>query len=254
MNTYTDLFVTFFKSLFGQGFTYFTINGILFLMIWILGQKRFQHRKIQPERRADARQIKTEIKNSLITLTIGTFSTTLLLFFHDQTKLSSDLNDFSWSYLVASFLFLIVWNDTWFYWCHRLMHRPWLFRHIHSVHHKSVDTTPFSSYSFHAVEAVILTLWVIPYVFIVPTYLPVLMAFQLFGLAKNLEAHLGYEFLPQRFHRIGIFKWMSTSTYHNMHHKQYKGNYSLYFRWWDKYCGTELGGYQEKLESRNQTS
>lgn len=63
-------------------------------------------------------------------------------------------------------------NDGWFYATHRLLHSPWLFKHVHSVHHRSIDVNPFSVYSFHPLEGVLLTAWVIPVVLLFPIPIP----------------------------------------------------------------------------------
>jgi lathosterol oxidase len=75
---------------------------------------------------------------------------------------------------------------------------------------------------------------------LVPLYLPVVGALQVVGLAKNLESHLGYEFMPAWYARVPPFRWFTTSTYHNLHHSTLNGNYGLTFRFWDKVCGTEV--------------
>jgi Delta7-sterol 5-desaturase len=31
---------------------------------------------------------------------------------------------------------------------------------------------------------------------------------------------------------------LNTSIYHNQHHESFHGNYSLYFTFWDRWCGT----------------
>lgn len=39
-----------------------------------------------------------------------------------------------------------------FYCIHRLIHVPVLYKHIHSVHHNSVNPSPWSSLSMHPIE------------------------------------------------------------------------------------------------------
>lgn len=66
-----------------------------------------------------------------------------------------------WS--VSWLLFVIYWRDFHFYFAHRIMH-PWfrkkkwfdigafLYRHAHSLHHKSYNTGPWSGLSMHPYE------------------------------------------------------------------------------------------------------
>jgi sterol desaturase/sphingolipid hydroxylase (fatty acid hydroxylase superfamily) len=45
-----------------------------------------------------------------------------------------------WYWPVSIFLYLVA-HDSWFYWTHRWMHRPALFRIAHAVHHASRPPT-----------------------------------------------------------------------------------------------------------------
>jgi sterol desaturase/sphingolipid hydroxylase (fatty acid hydroxylase superfamily) len=51
-----------------------------------------------------------------------------------------------WSILVPAF------RDVHFYFAHRLIHLNFLFKYIHSVHHRNNDTEPFSGLSMHPTE------------------------------------------------------------------------------------------------------
>ncbi|MEG2977159.1 MAG: sterol desaturase family protein [Comamonas sp.] len=50
---------------------------------------------------------------------------------------------------------LLIWNDVHFWINHRLLHTRKLMRY-HGDHHRSVVTTPWSTYSFHPIEALML--------------------------------------------------------------------------------------------------
>ena len=64
-------------------------------------------------------------------------------------------------------------------------------------------------------------------------------------LLYNVYGHLGYEIFPKWIIRSKIGNWLNTSTYHNMHHKHFKGNYGLYFRFWDKLLHTVNPDYEK---------
>jgi Delta7-sterol 5-desaturase len=64
----------------------------------------------------------------------------------------------SWAattYMLFTVLALDVLHDAWFYWTHRLLHSKALYSSVHLLHHRSTVPTPFTGYSFHAVEAAI---------------------------------------------------------------------------------------------------
>jgi len=49
---------------------------------------------------------------------------------------------------------LVFWSDFHFYWMHRALHEvPYLYKHVHKVHHESYNPEPFSGLSFHPLES-----------------------------------------------------------------------------------------------------
>jgi sterol desaturase/sphingolipid hydroxylase (fatty acid hydroxylase superfamily) len=71
-------------------------------------------------------------------------------------------------------------------------------------------------------------------------HLGAVIAFSFVAIGMNVLGHLGFEFYPAWFASHPVFKWLNTSTHHNHHHKISRGNYALYFTFWDKVMGTEL--------------
>src|SRR3546814_18089983 len=59
---------------------------------------------------------------------------------------SSDLDYPLWWWPCSVLLYLLI-HDTWFYWTHRWMHRPALFRRCHAVHHQSRPPTAWPARS-----------------------------------------------------------------------------------------------------------
>lgn len=235
-----------------QVVSHFALMGLVFLVVWKWGEERFRGARIQAKKRVDRRQLWFETKNTLATIAVGTANAMAvsLLYARGMTKLTTDRAVIGWPGIALGLFAFLVVNDAWFYAFHRLMHHPKLFRHVHAVHHKSVDVNPFSVYSFHPIEALVLGGAVIPFVLLVPTYLPALGVAQIVGLANNVMSHLGYELLPRWFVKVAPFRWMNTSTFHNLHHTQLRGNYGLLFRVWDRVFGTELPGYEKAFLER----
>lgn len=236
------------------------LNGLLmvlaYLLIWKRFSKQLSHWRIQINQRADARQITFELKNSVLIFGTGALLSSVVLYLHSlgYGKIYQNLTDYSLLWGIASF-FVIWWiDDAWFYGVHRLLHHRSLYRHIHAVHHQSVDVTPFSSMSFHVVEGFLLSAWIFPISFSIPLYAPTLGVLQVLGLLNNIKAHLGYELYPASFNRSRL-RFFTSSTHHNMHHSQFNGNYGLHFRFWDKLLGTEFIDYEltfEKVKARKQ--
>ena len=134
----------------------------------------------------------------------------------------------------------ILIHDFYFYITHRLIHHPRLYRKVHAIHHYSLNPSPWASFSFHPFEACVQAGIVVVLAFVMPVHTYTLLLFSAFSFSMNIIGHLGYEYYPAWFKKIPIFKNLHSATSHNVHHAKYKGNYGLYFTWWDKLFKTEL--------------
>ena len=240
------------QAFLGQAVGYFAVVGLVFLVVWKWGARRLAGARIQGKRLFNARQWRHEVTHTLITLFLGTLTVGVLSLLHANgaTRLTADAAEAGGPWMVLTFVGLIIFNDPWFYWWHRLLHHPRIYKYVHGVHHHSVDVNPFSSYSFHALEGFILGAWIRPMALVLPMYLPMLGVLQVVGLANNVISHLGYELLPRWFIRVPPFGWLSSATYHSLHHTRLTGNYGLVFRFWDRLMKTEVADYEERFVLR----
>jgi Delta7-sterol 5-desaturase len=229
---------------------YFLAVGLLFLLVWRWGKKRFARRRIQAVERVDRAQLQREVGYTLVTLVVGMSSAGGVLFLHHHGLARIVTTSVPFWVTLLWVIALIAFNDAWFYGWHRLLHRPWWYRHVHSVHHKSVDVNPFTSYSFHGVEAFILGAWIVPAAFLLPLPVSALLVVQAVGLLNNVMSHLGYEFLPRWLVRVPVLRLTNTATFHSLHHTRLQGNFGLHTRIWDRCFGTEVPEYEATFVAR----
>jgi galactarate dehydratase len=52
---------------------------------------------------------------------------------------------------------------------------------------------------------------------------------------------MGWELFPRRLVHSRLGGWLITASHHQRHHENYQCNYGLYFRVWDRLCGTDRG-------------
>ena len=79
----------------------------------------------------------------------------------------------------------------------------------------------------------------------------------LYMMVLNVLGHVGFELFPSGFTKHWLGKWFNTSTHHNMHHRYGRGNYGLYFNFWDRVMGTNHKLYDatfEEVVNRNTTA
>lgn len=157
------------------------------------------------------------------------------------TRIYADVGDFPLWYLPISLLAFLLLHDTWFYWTHRLMHRPRWFRIAHAVHHDSRPPTAWAAMSFHPIEALSGAIVIPALVFVIPIHIAMLGLVLAIMTIMGVGNHMGWEMFPRALVHGPAGRWLITATHHQQHHATYRGNYGLYFRFWDRACGTDLG-------------
>ena len=234
------------------------IVALTYFVFWKLFANKLRNWRIQIERRADSKQLIREIKNSFFVLIVGASLACIVTYLGSQgyTNIYLEFSANPFWLALTSFPILIIIDDTWFYWVHRALHHKSIYKYIHHEHHKSLDVTPLTSLSFHWAEPLLLTLWIVPASLVLPIWAPALALMQVYGFLDNLKSHLGYEIYPKGFNRSPL-RFLTTSTYHNLHHTKFRGNYGVHFRIWDRLMGTELDTYEQKfddIQARKQQS
>jgi len=221
------------------GSRYFILAAIFWLVWYVWLRPRVAHKKIQP-RFPQGRDYRREIGYSLLTILIFSAYPALMLLtpFRQYTLYYTQIHDYSmlWFWIAFPLAFLI--HDTYFYWMHRLMHYPRMFRIVHLIHHKSTNPSPFAALAFHPLEAVIEGGIFAVLLMCLPMHTLHIAIFYAGQMLYNVYGHLGWELYPARFRASAIGKWVNTSSAHNAHHQFFRGNYGLYFLWWDRWCGT----------------
>jgi sterol desaturase/sphingolipid hydroxylase (fatty acid hydroxylase superfamily) len=150
----------------------------------------------------------------------------------------------SWSehpiWFVALFLLVPFIHEIGFYFAHRLVHFPLLYKWAHHVHHRNVSPGPWSGLSMHPVEHVFY-LMPIALFFLIPAH-PVHMI----NLASRLgvapaQGHTGFDQM-----QIGENKTFDMSYYaHYLHHKYFEVNYADGMVPLDKWFGSFHDGSPE---------
>ena len=125
-----------------------------------------------------------------------------------------------WPWLVVLALISPAIHEIHFFAIHRLIHTPFLYKWVHSVHHNSVNPSPWSSLSMHPVEGFLyhaVAFWHL----VIPSN-PILALYQLhlagFGAVNG---HIGFDKLE-----LTENTPLTSHAYaHYLHHKYFEVNY-----------------------------
>ncbi|MGQ7830444.1 sterol desaturase family protein [Altererythrobacter sp. Z27] len=214
---------------------YFISSGFF---AWLTGRKR------PGQYAALGTQIRREIGWSLASAAIYGVPAGLVAWAWQNlgwTRIYSDIGAYPLWYLPLSLFIYLFAHDTWFYWTHRWMHVPRLFRLAHAVHHASRPPTAWTAMSFHPLEAITGAVVIPALVFVVPIHLGVLALVLAIMTVMGVTNHMGWEMFPRRLVHSRLGNWLITASHHERHHEEYRCNYGLYFRFWDRACGTDRG-------------
>ncbi len=188
-------------------------------------------------------QIAHELRWSLVTISIYACLTTCLivlwrmgafpLFYVNPLQ-------HGWAYLIVSLLLVLLVQDVYFYFGHRLLHSRKLIRY-HGVHHRSKVPSPFVMYTFHPIEALVhfvrlpLMLLLFP---VCPLVLIITEGF--ISNVINALSHANHE--PKFLRKFkSVYGWTNeTVVFHDLHHSKIRGNYGFYLKIWDRLFDTML--------------
>ena len=141
-------------------------------------------------------------------------------------------------YLLALGFVLPIWHELHFFCVHRLIHTPFLYKWVHSVHHNSVNPSPFSSLAMHPVEHILYFSSVLLHL-VIPSN-PILALYQMhFAGFGAMVGHIGYDKIE-----VGHGGFDTHAYSHYLHHKHFEVNYGDGLMPLDKLFGTWHDGTQ----------
>ncbi len=148
-----------------------------------------------------------------------------------------------WYVMVAQIAFFIVLDDFLYYWMHRTLHTPWLYKHVHSVHHRITIPFALTGNYMHAVEFVATSTLVLIGPSLVGAHVVTLWAWIIFRQFEAADGHCGYDVPWNPGLLVPFYKG---AAYHDFHHRRFFGNYAGFFAYLDKlFGGTYSKGYEE---------
>ncbi|CAI0396268.1 unnamed protein product [Linum tenue] len=148
--------------------------------------------------------------------------------------------------------------DAWQYFGHRYMHRnKFLYRHVHSQHHKLVVPQAIGAMYNHPLEALFLDMGGGVVSLIISGMTPKAeVIFLCLASIKGVDDHCGVWFPRSNVLHLLV---ANRSAYHDVHHQSRGGKYNFsqpFFSFWDRLMGTHMpyvvlkrpeGGYEARM-------
>ena len=155
---------------------YFTTAGFFYAYYSKVKENKTD-KKILSQRPLKKEQVKQEIYWSIASSGIFALfgAATYWLYLHEFTAIYVDIAEFGYWYLPLSLLIVLLLHETYYYWIHRAMHSPKIYKIVHKVHHQSLSTTPWTAFSFHPWESILEALIVPILLMFIPVNIYVLL-------------------------------------------------------------------------------
>lgn len=142
--------------------------------------------------------------------------------------------------LIALGLFIPMIHEAHFYCIHRLIHMPLLYKWVHSVHHNSVNPSPWSSLSMHPVEHLLYWSDILIHLVLPSHPLLVLYHLQVTGTGA-VVGHVGFDKIE-----VGPDSGFASHAYtHYLHHKYFDVNYADGMMPFDRWFGSWHDGTKQ---------
>ncbi len=192
-----------------------------------------------------------DIKLSLLSAGVFALASAFVMSAYEQglTRLYSNIHSYDVWYLGVSYIVVLVLQDAFFYFTHRLFHHPWLFRWLHQGHHRSRYSTPWTSFALDPLEAVSQSSFLIGIVFLLPLHFVTLIAVLTTMTFWAVLNHIGIDRFPLSFPHHWLGKWVIGPAHHSIHHHRFSKHYGLYFTFWDKLLNTQDCNYEKEIHS-----
>ena len=170
-------------------------------------------------------------------------------YFSKACAFRTDLESFPSSFEIIwqTIVFMLV-EDFFFYWTHRALHWDRIYRYVHKMHHQYVYSVSIASEYSHPVDYLLsncIPSALGPLILGKNVHLATYLLWIVLRVAETTDGHSGYEFSWSPFRLLPM---SGSSEFHQYHHVVFKGNYSSFFTYLDRLCGTVNKRYVEYVE------
>lgn len=225
---------------------YWVYSGI-YVLLGSLDNYRLHSRKDEDEKNLVSKS--TVVKGVLLQQAVQAIVALILFAVTGDSNDAAEEPNTSLLKIAGQFITAMMVLDTWQYFMHRYMHHnKFLYRHIHSQHHRLVVPYAFGALYNHPLEGLILDTIGGALSFLVSGMSPrTSIFFFSFATIKTVDDHCGLWLPGNIFHII----FQNNTAYHDVHHQLYGTKYNFsqpFFVVWDRILGTHMPYSLEQRE------
>lgn len=147
-------------------------------------------------------------------------------------------------WFVLLFFLTPMWISFHFYWIHRALHWPPLYKLAHALHHRNTNVGPWSGFSMHPIEHVMFLSSVLIHWFVAAHPIHILFHLQHQVLTAS-TSHAGFEGIVVKDKNALVLG----NFHHQMHHRYFECNYGNLEVPWDKVFGSFHDGTESSHDA-----
>ncbi len=147
-----------------------------------------------------------------------------------DSKVYTNIGDHGLGWYALSVVLLLLITEPAVYWAHRILHHPWLYKHIHFYHHQFRVPSPWTSMAFHPLDSFMQAAPHHLCAFLFPMHASVYLGMIMFLQVWSTFIH----------ERVTWVRWgfINYTAHHTLHHKANKYNFGQFFTVCDRLWGT----------------
>lgn len=240
-----DIWLFIENSYLDDRFIYFTIYPILlsgfivmlfslpYLLMDLSDWSITRKYRIDKDRVFDFDLIKRSLKLFSFNWAVQLFLAVLLWPLISLSSIQMDLFP-DWEIIIIQLIGCLFLDDLLFYIFHKILHKPWFYKRVHSVHHEITKPYAMAAGHFHILEYLILSLSFLVGPILLGVHIYVFYIWIVVRQWIAVEGHCGYDF------PFSIQKFIPMhdgNSYHDAHHRNQNCNFGLYLNWLDRITG-----------------
>jgi lathosterol oxidase len=215
---------------------FFGIGGFLHFRYYVMQRDKPEEWKCQPNKWLSGKDEIHEILVGLFSLTLGSVLSACLATWVINGGYTTIYYEFGkygylWAILETPVVFIVT--DYITYWCHRIYHLPFLYKHFHKLHHTYKQPTAFSVTAIHPIEFLnIQSIYIMP-MFLIPIHAASYCAMLCYIYYHGIIDHSGITFK-----HLWFQPWQPDCIFHDNHHQYFHVNFGFNVQLWDMLHGT----------------
>jgi lathosterol oxidase len=217
-------------SLFVSLATFWGLGGLVHHVFYVRRRERARDWKLQPKRFMPPRLVRHAFWLGSLNMAIGACLGGLFAWHvlrGGWSMLYFDPLAYGVPWLIASALVSFFLIDAGLYYSHRLMHRPWMFRHVHRWHHRYTAPVVFTTTAVHPIEFLFFATAVLLPALVVPVHWAVYVAVVAYTYLIGMIDHSGIDVRwPLPLH--------AGNRFHDDHHVFFHCNYGHHTQIFDR--------------------